>query len=133
MQIGKYTLTVDNRGIINVTPKADLYFSVGADVANSMAESGTTEWHEICLKIMNALHMNAPMIKSKVFQEMSSMMTTVKIGQEEGRLKSELKGFDEVRAFTNGYNMGVEQSMTFVKSLQESLHQSLNNILPSDL
>ena len=126
MEIGKYKLEVID-GIINITPSAPEYYRIAESIANELSEGGTTYWREICLKVINILNDKSQLIKSKIVGEVSygSGFYPISLETVKGRK------FEESKAFVEGYSQAVEHFRTLFECSEESLIQTLDNILPS--
>lgn len=126
MEIGKYKLEVKN-GIINITPSAPEYYQIAESLANEFAESGTNEWNELCLKVINILNDNSKSIKSKIVGSVSYGSGFYPISQETVKGRK----FEEAKAFVEGYTEAVNNFKSIFETSEKSLIQVLNNVLPS--
>jgi len=125
MEIGKYKLEVKN-GIINITPSAPEYYSIAEMIANDVAESGTSLWHEICLKVINHLDYHSKFLKSKIVGKVSygTGFYPVSLETVKGRK------FEEAKAYVDGYTDAVNQFKSIFENAENSLIESLNEVLP---
>lgn len=126
MKLGKYKLEVKN-GIINITPPATEYYQIAESVANELAESGTSQWHEVCLKVINILDHHSQYLKSKIVGKVSYGTGFFPISQEAVKWRK----FDETKAYVEGYREAVNQFNSIFESVEGSLIQALNDVLPS--
>ena len=125
MELGKYKLEVKS-GIINITPPAPEYYRIAESIANEMAESGTSQWHEVCLKVINILDHSSQRLKSTIIGKVSYGTGFFPVRQES------IKGrkFNEAKAYVDGYTDAVNQFKSMFESVENSLIQTLNDVLP---
>ena len=125
MELGKYKLEVKS-GIINITPPAPEYYRIAESIANEMAESGTSQWHEVCLKVINILDNSSQRLKSTIIGKVSYGTGFYPVRQEgiSGRK------FNEAKAYVDGYTDAVNQFKSMFESVENSLIQTLNDVLP---
>lgn len=126
MKIGKYTLAV-KEGIIITTPKVPAYYSIAESMANEVAESGTTEWHEACLKLMNILDTHSKFIKSQIVGNVSYGTGFYPPGQESIKNRK----FEEAKAYVDGYTDAVNQFKSYFEENENTLIRVLDEVLPS--
>lgn len=125
MEIGKYKLEVKN-GIINITPSAPEYYSIAEMIANDIAESGTSQWYEVCLKVINHLDYHSTALKSKIVGKVSYGMGFYPVRHENVKGRK----FEEAKAYIDGYTDAVNQFKSIFENSEISLIQALNDILP---
>jgi hypothetical protein len=104
MEIGKYKLEVKD-GFITITPPPSEYYRIAESIANELAKSGTTEWHEICLKVINKLDYHSQFIKSKIVGKVSYGTGFFAMNLETVKNRT----FQESKAYVDGYADAVNQ------------------------
>lgn len=126
MEIGNYKLEVEN-GCIKITPEAPAYYQIAESVANKLAESGTTQWHKICLEVICLLDYHSKSIKSEIVGKVSygESFYTVNLETVKGRK------FDEAKAYIDGYTDAVNQFKSMFEYVELSLIETLNQVLPN--
>lgn len=126
MKIGKYTLEV-NDGIIKITPSAPMYYQIAESIANEVAKSGTTEWHEACLKVINVLDEHSKYLKAQILQNVNYGSGFYPVSQEiiKGRK------FEEAKAYVDGYTDAVNNFKPLFSYSEDNLKNVLEKLLPS--
>jgi len=126
MEIGKYKLEVKD-GIIKITPEAPFYYGVAESIANEIAESGTSEWHEVCLKVINELDSHSKYLKSLILQNVQFGAGFYPVSQET------IKGrkFEEAKAYVEGYTEAVNHFRPLFSHSENNLKGVLEKLLPS--
>lgn len=122
---GKYfTMTIQD-GIIKCYPAAPEYYQVGETVANSLAESVTSEWRKICLSVMDAMAEQADLIKSKIVSDVSFRIYPKSMEVVKNR------SFEQSKNYIEGYSDAVSDFSNAFKSVEGSLEHAIEKVLPS--
>jgi hypothetical protein len=125
MKIEKYKLEVKD-GLITITPPAPEYYQIAESIANELAKSGTTEWHEICLKVINQLDYHSQFIKSKIVGKVSYGSGFFPKGLETVKNRP----FQEAKAYYDGYSDAVNQFKLTFEHNEGTLIDVLDELLP---
>jgi hypothetical protein len=125
MIIGKYKLEVKD-GFITITPPANEYYAIAESIANELAKSGTTEWHEICLKVINKLDYHSQFIKSKIVGTVSYGSGFFPKGLETVKNRT----FQEAKAYCDGYADAVHQFKQTFENNEGTLIDVLDELMP---
>jgi hypothetical protein len=125
MEIEKYKLEVKD-GFITITPPADEYYAIAESIANELAKCATTEWHEICLKVINKLDYHSQFIKSKIVGTVSYGSGFFPKGLETVKNRK----FEEAKAYIDGYADAVAQFKKYFEYNEETLIDVLDELLP---
>ena len=123
--IEKYKLEVKD-GIIKIAPPAPEYYPIAESIANDLAKSGTTEWHEVCLKVINKLDYHSQFIKSKIVGKVSYGTGFYPIGLEIVKNRT----FQESKAYVDGYADAVNQFKQTFEHNERTLIDVLDELLP---
>lgn len=125
MVIEQYKLEIKD-GIISITPPAPEYYPIAESIANELAKSGTTEWHEVCLKVINKLDYHSQFIKSKIVGKVSYGSGFYQRGLETVKNRT----FQESKAYVEGYADAVNQFKQTFDQNERTLIGVLDELLP---
>ena len=134
LKMEKYKLEVKD-GIINITPPAPEYYQIAESIANELAKSGTTEWHEVCLKVINKLDYHSQFIKSKIIGKVSYGTGFYQRGLEsvKNRTFQEAKAYCDgfsAKAYCDGFSAAVSQFKQTFEHNERILEKVLDELLP---